>query len=100
MSDLESRRLALYTGLTERLGPELADMLMSFLPATSQVATSQDIQRVDQELDRLNSEVGAMRQEMRDELRHLSQRIDRLQQTTLAGFVAMIAALLAAGFLT
>lgn len=92
MPDTESRRLALYNGLNELLGPELADILMTFLPATGDVATRADIVR-------LEDEMASIRKEMRDELRHLSQRIDRLQQTTLAGFVAMIAAILAAGLL-
>lgn len=127
MSDVESRRLALYTGLTDRLGADLADLLMSFLPPT-QVATSRDIESLDNRfermdnrmerlegrmeglegrierlehgMERLTSDVLTWREEMRSDFRHLSQRIDRLQQTTLAGFVAMIAALLAAGFLT
>jgi hypothetical protein len=34
------------------------------------------------------------------DLRVLSQRFDRLQTTLLGGFAAMIAALLAAGFLS
>lgn len=92
MPDTESRRLVLYNGLNELLGPELADIPMTLLPATGDVATRADIVR-------LEDEMASIRTEMRDELRHLSQRIDRLQQTTLAGFVAMVAAVLAAGLL-
>jgi ubiquinone biosynthesis protein UbiJ len=70
-------------GLTEILGPDLTDSLMSYLPTTpaTELATKADIDGLSDRVDRL------------------SGRIDRLQTTLLGGFAAMIAALLAAGFL-
>lgn len=90
MPDTESRRLALYNELNRLLGSDLADTLMTYLPASAatDLATKADIAR-------LEAEVSGMK----DDVRHLSRRMDRLQQTTLGGFVAMVAALLASGFL-
>ena len=48
----------------------------------------QDIGRLDDKVGRLATDV-----------RNLSHRMDRLQTTLLGGFAAMIAALLATGFL-
>lgn len=81
MPDTESRRLALYNGLNDLLGPQLADTLMTYLPAATDLATKTDITR------------------LQEDIRHLSQRMDRLQTTLLGGFLAMIAALLVTGFL-
>ena len=83
MSDSGSRRLALYNGLNDLIGPELTNSLMSFLPTSpaTELVTKTDIG------------------ELKEVVRYLSQRLDRLQHTLLGGFAAMIAALLATGFL-
>ena len=39
----------------------------------------------------------AVRDELRSEIRHLSDRIDRMQLTLIAGFLSMIVALLFSG---
>lgn len=86
----ESRRLALYNGLNDLLGAELADTLMTYLPSSqaNDLATGADLVALRDEL-----------REMKEDIRHLSRRMDRLQQTTLGGFVAIVAALIASGFL-
>lgn len=40
----------------------------------------------------------AVRDELRGEIRHLSDRIDRMQLTLLAGFMSMVVALIVVGF--
>jgi hypothetical protein len=39
-----------------------------------------------------------VRDELRGEIRHLSDRIDRIQLTLLAGFMSMVVALIVVGF--
>jgi predicted nuclease with TOPRIM domain len=130
----ESRRQALYAGLTDVLGPDLTASLMSFLPfqPTADLATRADIEdlsgqiaeldnrlgarideldnrlgsRIDEldnrlgaRIDELDSRLGGRIDHLTDRVDHLSDRMDRLQTTLLGGFAAMIAALLATGFL-
>ena len=40
----------------------------------------------------------AVRDELRTEIRHLSDRIDRMQLTLVAGFMSMVVALIVVGF--
>lgn len=90
MTAPESSRLALYNGLRDALGPELADGLMRYLPSTqaSELVTRADFFALRSEMD-----------EVKDEIRHLSQRIDRLYNAMVGGFAAMVAALIASGLL-
>jgi hypothetical protein len=39
-----------------------------------------------------------LRAELRTELRHLAERIDRMQLTLVAGFMSMVVALIVVGF--
>lgn len=73
----------MYNGLTEILGADLTATLMEYLPTApvADLATKQELR------------------EVRDEIRHLSMRIDRLQHILIAGFMSMIVALIAVGFL-
>ena len=108
MTESESRRQVLYTGLSDVLGPDLTASLMSFLPfqPATELATEADIQslsnKIDQSENRLSGrmdEIGGRIDELTGRVDHLSDRMDRLQPTLLGGFAAMIAALLATGFL-
>lgn len=107
MTTQESRRLVLYNGLSDRLGAELADLLMTFLPLTEPntlVTTDHleafreefrgEVRGIKEEIRRLRDEI----RETRDEIRYLSRRVDRIQLTLLAGFLAMITALVVAVF--
>lgn len=86
MTEASSRLVALYTGLAEQLGPELADKLVEFLPPTPtpELATKADLWRV--ETDVADLKVG---------LNQLSQRMDKLQHTIVTGFIAMTTAIVA-----
>jgi hypothetical protein len=46
----------------------------------------------------LRDELYAVRDELRAELRHLADRIDRMQLTLVAGFMSMVVALIVVGF--
>jgi hypothetical protein len=96
---------------------------MSFLPfqPTADLATRADIEdlsgqiaeldnrlgaRIDEldnrlgaRIDELDSRLGGRIDHLTDRVDHLSDRMYRLQTTLLGGFAAMIAALLATGFL-
>lgn len=97
----EARRRALYTGFTDVLGPDLAESLMSYLPVSpeSDLVTraylDERIGDVSGRIDALSDRVDRLS----DRVDRLSDRMDRLQTTLLGGFAAMIAALLATGFL-
>ncbi|MGH8910935.1 MAG: hypothetical protein ACRDVD_00355 [Acidimicrobiia bacterium] len=102
MSQTESRRRALYNGLHDLLGAELADTLMTYLPASTDLATKTDINDLKEEIRGIKGEIGGMKGDIRHlsgRIDGLSERMDRMQQTVLAGFVAMAAAVLASGFL-
>ncbi len=86
MTAPESRRHELYNGLTDILGVELADTLMSYLPTTPVTAL---VTR-----DEFQTEMRSVK----DEIRQLSQRVDRLQLTLIAGFMSMVVALIVVGF--
>jgi hypothetical protein len=101
MAEGPSRLLALYHGLSERLGPELADTLMTYLPSTpaTELATKADIDRLDSRLERLEDEIRHLSHRLDDAVDRLSQRMDRQHYTMMAGFVALTTALIASGLL-
>lgn len=112
MVEGSSRLLALYHGLSERLGPELADTLMTYLPSTpaTELATRADIHALERRLDDRVDGIDARMERLEDEVRHLShrldhavdrlsQRMDRQHYTMMAGFVALTTALIASGLL-
>lgn len=77
MAISEAQRADLYTGLAEVLGPDRAELLMTQLPRFDpiEVATKADIA------------------ELKDGMRAVNQRLDRLFLTLLAGLFGMIAAM-------
>lgn len=91
----------MYTGLTDVLGPDLTDSLMRFLPLqpAPELATRADIEGLSSQIDELDARLGGRIDHLTTRVDHLSDRMDRLQTTLLGGFAAMIAALVATGFL-
>jgi hypothetical protein len=75
----ESARHDLYNGLTELLGPQRAETLMTALPAydTSDLVTRSD----------LASFVAELRAEFKSDLAAVNARIDRLFVAMMSGFV-------------
>lgn len=120
MSEPSPSLVALYTGLSERLGPELADALMAHLPPTpaAELATRSDTGRLEHDVselvvsvrhlsgrvdhlsERVDNSVDRITQRLDDTVDRLSRRVDRLQYTTTAGFIALTTALIASGFLS
>lgn len=86
MTTSEGRRHELYTGLTEILGSDLTDALMSYLPTTPFAALVTK--------DEFQTEMRSVK----DEIRHLSRRFDWFQHTLVAGFMSMVVALIVVGF--
>jgi hypothetical protein len=58
-------------------------------------ATKDDLLSLRDELHAVRDE---LRSEFRTELRHLADRIDRMQLTLVAGFTSMVVALIVVGF--
>ena len=91
MAVSEARRRDLYTGLDELLGTDRADTLMAYLPAyeTIEVATKDDIGRIEDRLDRIENR-------LEGGLEAVNQRLDRFFLTQSAGLIAMVGTLIAA----
>jgi len=91
MAVSEARRRDLYTGLDELLGTDRADTLMAYLPAyeTIEVATKDDIRRIEDRLDRIENR-------LEGGLEAVNQRLDRFFLTQSAGLIAMVGTLIAA----
>jgi hypothetical protein len=81
MSTSEPARLDLYNGLTELLGPDRAETLMTYLPAfdPAEVATKSDILKLESRLE--------------SGLAGTNARLDRLFLAVLAGLFAIVAAM-------
>lgn len=108
MTTAESSRHDLYTGLAEFLGPDRADTLMTYLPSreSTDLATKADlnaleltlgvrIDRVDGRLDTMGHHLEAVSQR----LEAVSRRLDRIVLALVAGFVAIVATLIAQSFI-
>jgi hypothetical protein len=69
------------------LGTELAETLMAYLPAyeSTELATKDDIRRLDGRFDRIE-----------DRLDAVNQRLDRFFLTQSAGLIAIVGTLIAA----
>lgn len=123
MSETAFSRLALYNGLTEYLGVQLADALMTYLPELpgTELATKDGMERLEDQVASLREDMGQLRSELRtemaefrtelrtemrqlsermdDNIDRLTRRMDRHIQVTGAGFIAMTTAIIASGFL-
>ncbi len=122
MGASEARRHEMYTGLSRKLGPDLADTLMTYLPTTpgTDLATRDDLSSglagVRSEIAELRAdfrdlraefgslrggfgslrgEFGAFRSEMHADLAAQGQRIDKLQHTLVVGLISIVVALIA-----
>lgn len=105
MAISEAARRDLYTGLTEVLGPERAETLMSALPILdfTEVATKGDmvalgvrLDRVEERLDRVDEKVDRLEgrlDRLDAKLDHIGGRLDRLFQTLVAGLFVVIGAM-------
>jgi len=101
MTTPESRRHDLYNGLTEFLGEDRADTLMTYLPSSEGIdlATKSDLDAIE---DRLVVRIDIVSQRlegMDQRLEGLSQRLDRMVLALIAGLVAIIATLVAQSFI-
>ena len=90
----ESRRHDLYNGLTEFLGEDRADTLMTYLPSSEAIdlATKSDLDAIE---DQLVVRIDIVSQS----LEGLSQHLDRMVLAMIAGLVAIIATLVAQSFI-
>lgn len=102
----EAARADLYTGLAEVLGPDRAETLMAQLPRfdPSEVATKSDLAELNAGLVATRSDLSGLaaatksdfaevRGELRDGLKNVNQRLDRLFLTLVAGLFGVIAAM-------
>ncbi|MGH3666814.1 MAG: hypothetical protein ACRDWF_06360 [Acidimicrobiia bacterium] len=98
MAVSEARRRDLYNVLDELLGTERADTLMAYLPAyeTIEVATKDDIRRLENRLDHLEQRFDQLEGRLDGGLNSVNQRLDRFFITQSAGLIAMVGTLVAA----
>lgn len=112
----ESRRHDLYNGLTELLGVDRADTLMAHLPTHQfdDLATRGDFDRLSDRIDNVESgltiridnversltkRIDRLESDLTNRFDILNQRIDRIVLTLAAGLFAIIATMIAQGFL-
>ena len=76
----ESRRQALYTGLSDVLGPDLTASLMSFLPfqPATELATKADIQSLSERIDELDNRIDDLANRLGGRIDQLTGRVDHL----------------------
>ena len=98
MAVSEARRRDLYNVPDELLGTDEADTLMAYLPAyeTIDVATKDDIRRLEDRLDHLEQRFDRLEQRLDGGLNSVNQRLDRSLITQSAGLIAMVGTLVAA----
>lgn len=108
MTSPESRRHDLYNGLTEVLGVERADVLMTYLPSTesTQLATKADFRalesrigtvesslstRIDSVESSLTARIDSVEANLTARIDALATRIDRIVLAVVAALVVIIA---------
>ncbi|MFP3881790.1 MAG: hypothetical protein ACLFWH_05675 [Actinomycetota bacterium] len=91
----EAARNDLYNGLSELLGPERAETLMSYLPRYDPdgVATRSDVDSLRSEMVDMRSELKSDIASLRSETKINGELIFSLQRTLIAGFITFGAAL-------
>ena len=96
----EAARADLYTGLAEALGPDRAETLMAQLPRfdPAEVATKTDLAELSAGLAATRSDFAELRGELRDGLKDVNQRLDRLFLTLLIGMFGVVASLISLVF--
>ena len=109
MTAAESRRLDLYNGLSDLIGPDRADTLMAYLPsrAGAELATNEGLHDLESRLSkgindvesRLSTRIDRLEDRMDSGFAALNARIDRMNLTLAAGMLGVIAALIAQSFI-
>ena len=91
----EGARNDLYNGLSEVLGRERAETLMSYLPRydPAAVATHSDIDELRREIAGLRAELKGEIAELRTVTSSQAAALLSLQRTLITGFIAMFAAM-------
>ncbi len=87
----EPARLALYNRLGELLGHDLAETLMSSLPARSadDLATKTDINRLDDHIERLDARIDDLAAEMRSGFSDIHQALNRQLIAVIGAMTAL-----------
>lgn len=108
MGSSETRRHDLYNGLTELLGADRADTLMTYLPSRpdADYATHADIRRVEARVDEVETSLGAridkvetnltaridqVEMKLTGQIDALHSRLDRIVYAVIAALIAIIA---------
>jgi len=106
MAMSEAARADLYNGLSDLLGPERAETLMTHLPRydPAEVATKSDFAELRTDFAELRSDFAELRSDFRSEISELrtemttgfagvTERFDRMYLTLVAGFFVIVAAM-------
>jgi exoribonuclease II len=106
MAMSEAARADLYNGLSDLLGPERAETLMTHLPRydPAEVATKSDFAELRSNFSELRSDFAELRSDFRSEISELrtemttgfagvNERFDRMYLTLVAGFFVVVAAM-------
>jgi len=102
----EAARADLYNGLSDLLGPERAETLMTHLPRydPAEVATKSDFAELRTDFAEVRSDFAELRSDFRSEISELrtemttgfagvNERFDRMYLTLVAGFFVIVAAM-------
>ena len=94
MTTAEAKRQDLYNALTEFIGADHTDMLMTYLPSQDgkDLATRTDIKH-------LSDRIGGVDGNLTNRIDAVNQRLDRLVLTPVAGLIAILATLIAQTFI-
>jgi len=106
MAMSEAARADLYNGLSDLLGPERAETLMTHLPRydPAEVATKSDFAELRTDFAEVRSDFAELRSDFRSEISELrtemttgfagvNERFDRMYLTLVAGFFVIVAAM-------
>jgi len=106
MAMSEAARSDLYNGLSDLLGPERAETLMTHLPRydPAEVATKSDFAELRTDFAEVRSDFAELRSDFRSEISELrtemttgfagvNERFDRMYLTLVAGFFVIVAAM-------
>jgi hypothetical protein len=101
MATAESRRHDLYNGLTEFLGEDRANTLMTYLPAqeSTDLATKADLDALETAVTDRFDMVDQRFLAMDRPFEAINHRLDRMVFALVAGLVAIIATLVAQSFI-
>jgi len=104
MSTAEARRHDLYNALTEFIGADRADTLMTYLPSQegNDLATRSDLRALDERIGSVDRSLAARIDGLETLMTHrfdaMTQRLDRMFLTMAAGLIVIVGAFIAKGF--